>query len=186
MAKANSLQKGDYVEIDNEPLRVVEHEFVKPGKGGAFVRLKLKSCLNSAVRRETYPSETDIAEAAVLSTAFQFLYAEKSDYCCMNTETYEQFTIDIDTHREKGRYMKEGQEYGVVRWNERIIDIELPLKVTYEVQQAAPAVRGNTVSGATKGVAIQNDIQVQVPLFIEQGDTILVNTNTGKYVERVS
>lgn len=164
----------------------MEHEFVKPGKGGAFVRLKLKSCLNSAVRKETYPSETDILIAEVVSTPFQFLYAQPGEYHCMNTESYEQFTIQAKEHEERGRYLREGAEYTAVVWNDRIIDIELPLKVGYEVQQASEAVRGNTVSGATKSVSIQNDIQVKVPLFIERGDVILINTSTGKYVERVS
>lgn len=186
MARANVLQRGNYIEIDNEPLRVVEHEFVKPGKGGAFVRLKLKSCLNGAVRRETFPSETDIAEAEVSSVSFQFLYVQQGEYHCMNTETYEQFPIHITEHEEKGRYMVEGEEYAAAYWNDTIIDIVVPLKIAYEVQEAAEALRGNTVSGTTKNVKVQNGIQVKVPLFIERGDRILVNTTTGKYVERVS
>lgn len=186
MAKANALQKGDYVEIDNEPLRVVEHEFVKPGKGGAFVRLKLKSCLNSAVRKETYPSETDITAAEISSVPFQFLYAQGGEYHCMDTESYDQFVISAEEHKQKGQYMQEGGVYAMVQWNERIIDIELPLKIAYEVQEAAEMVRGNTVGGATKTVIIQNNIQVKVPLFIGKGDTILINTSTGKYVERVN
>ena len=185
--KANALQNGDYVEVGNEPLQVIEHEFVKPGKGSAFVRLKLKSCINGAVRKETFSSEVHVKEADITVHPFQFLYAGQGQYHCMNTETYEQFTIDINTHQERGRYMQEGEEYSLKMWDDKaIVDINIPTKVAYEVCEAAAAVRGNTVSGATKSVSIQNDVSVKVPLFINKGDKILVNTETGKYVERVT
>ena len=184
MPKANAMEKGMFVLLHNEPYRVVEREFVKPGKGAAFVRFKLKNCRNGSVLRETLDSEASVEEADISRLAAQYLYNDGSDYHFMDAETYEQFAIPIQSFQERGRYMLEGESYELIRWDERTIDIDIPLKIAFEVLDAPHAIKGNSVAGSTKIARIQNDIEVKVPLFIKTGDRILVNTTSGEYVER--
>ena len=124
MAKANSLGKGDFIEINNEPLQVIEREFVKPGKGGAFLRLKLRSCISGAVRKETYASEIDISQAEIIKRPIQFLYVEGQTYHCMDSENFEQFTISIERIAKKGKFLREGKEYVLLEWRNQYIDLD--------------------------------------------------------------
>ena len=182
--KASGLARGSILLFNGEPMEVQEREFVKPGKGGAFVRLRLKSCIDGAVRRETLASEATVEEALVETRAMQYLYSDGEHYVCMDMESYEQFEVPMGALGERGRLLQEGKEYSLVRWNEKIIGIEMAPKMAFEVLVAEEASRGNTVSGVTKSVEIQNGIAINVPLFIKRGDTIIINTETMEYVER--
>ncbi len=184
--KASALEKGMFALLKNSAYQVIEREFVKPGKGGAFVRLKLKDCVSGAVLRETMSSEASVEEASIERRPAQFLYADQNGYHFMDSDTYEQFSLPIENHEKTGNFMLEGDSYDVIMWDSTPIKIDIPLKMTFEVIDAPEGVRGNTVSGSVKTVTIQNDIAVKAPLFIKNGDHIVVNTESGEYVERAT
>ncbi len=186
MVRAGSIAKGMVLLMKDEPYVVTEREFVNPGKGSAFVRLKLKSLRTGQVLRETLKSNESAEEADVYDKDGQFLYADESGYHFMDAETYEQYLIERGGLEEKGTYMKEGDTYRIMMWENRPIDIVLPLKMTFTVVEAQQAVKGDTVTGASKVVTLETGRQVKVPLFIKPGDKVLVNTETGEYVERVN
>ena len=173
-----------YVVFKDSPHQVLEREFVKPGKGGAFVRLKLKASIGGAVLRETCNSEAVVEEADIERRLMQFLYREGENVVFMDAESYEQRDIDAGVLSPRTKYLVEGETYSVVSWNGSVIDIEMPPKVTLEVVETENAVRGNTVSGATKRARLQGGAEVQLPLFIKNGDRVVVNTETEEYVER--
>jgi elongation factor P len=186
MIKAGAIDKGMCLLIKGEPHLVADREFVNPGKGSAFVRLKLKNLRTGLVLRETLKSNEQAEEADVFERPAQFLYADDSGYHFMDSESYEQFTVDKTGLEEKGQYMKEGDSYTIVMWESTPIDINIPLKMVFVVTVAPEALRGDTVTGATKTVEVETGLQVKVPIFIKEGEKILVNTESGEYVERVN
>jgi elongation factor P len=186
MIKAGSIDKGMFLLIKDEPHQVTEREFVKPGKGQAFVRLKLKNLKTGLVQRPVIKSHESVEEIVVEEQPAQYLYADDTSYHFMDTETYEQFTVPLAGFEEKKNYMKEGDTYELVMWETTPLDIKLPLKEVYTVTLAEDAVKGDTVTGATKTITCETGLPVKVPIFIKEGDKILVNTDTGEYVERVN
>ena len=184
MIKAGQVSKGMFLRVTNEPYLVADSEFVNPGKGSAFVRLRLKNVKNGLVIRETIKSHETVEDIVVEFRDAQFLYSDSESYYFMDNETFDQFSVDIEGLEEKKKYMKEGEIYQLNWWEERPIDIKLPTKMAFTVTHAENAVKGDTVSGTTKLVSIETGIQVKVPIFIKQGDKILVNTDSGEYVER--
>ena len=186
MTKAGSIDKGMFLLVKDEPHVVTEREFVKPGKGQAFVRLKLKNIRTGLVQRPVIKSHESVEEIAVEEEDAQFLYADDSDFHFMSSETYEQFTIPISTFEDRRLYLKEGNTYSLLMWESTPLGIKVPLKEVYEVTDAEDAVRGDTVTGATKTVTVETGLPVKVPIFIKAGDKILVNTESGDYVERVN
>ena len=186
MIKAGAIDKGMCLLVKGEPHSVAEREFVNPGKGSAFVRLKLKNLRTGLVLRETLKSNEQVDEADVFERPAQFLYADDSGYHFMDAESYEQFIIDPDGLEEKGKFLKEGDSYTIVMWESTPIDISIPLKMVFTVTTAPEALRGDTVTGATKSVEVETGLQVRVPIFIKEGEKILVNTESGEYVERVN
>lgn len=186
MIKANAVDKGMFLLTKGEPHVVTDREFVKPGKGGAFVRLKLKNVRTGLVQRSVVKSHELVEEVSVEGEKAQYLYADDASYHFMNTENYEQFAIQREAFEEKKHFMKEGETYELVMWDSTPLDIKIPLKDTFEVTMAEEGSRGDTVSGATKMVTVETELQVKVPIFIKQGDKILINTSSGDYVERVN
>ena len=186
MIKAGAIEKGMFILLKDEPHLVTEREFAKPGKGQAFVRVKLKNVRTGLVQRPTIKSHETVEEITVEDHPSQYLYADDASYHFMNTETYEQFEVPVAGFEGKKNYMKEGDTYDIVIWDSTPLDIVLPLKETYTVSEAEDAVKGDTVTGATKTISCETGLQVKVPIFIKAGDKILVNTETGEYVERVN
>jgi elongation factor P len=186
MMKAGQVSKGVFLLFKNEPYQVTEREFVNPGKGSAFVRLKLKNVKTGLVIRETIKSQESVEDIVVETKDAQFLYQDASDYHFMDSENYEQFTLPIEGLEQRQKFLKEGEIYQVVFWEEKPIDIKLPFKMVFSVTRAEDAVKGDTVSGTTKMVTVETGLDVRVPIFIKKGEKILVNTETGEYVERVN
>ncbi len=186
MIKAGQIDKGTFLLLKNAPYTVAEREFVNPGKGSAFVRLKLKNLLDGSVLKETMKSQDNVEDISVEDKDCQYLYSDGENFHFMDNETYEQFEIPVVSMEEKALYMKDGDVYRVVIWDGKPIDIKIPYKVVYEVTEAAEALKGDTVTGATKVVTVETGLKVKVPIFIKQGEKILVNTDTGEYVERVN
>jgi elongation factor P len=186
MIKASEVSKGTFILIKNEPHVCVEREYVNPGKGGSFVRLKLKNIKNGIVVRQTNKTQDNLEDVNVDFRDVQFLYTDDESYHFMETKSYEQIAIPIESNEEKKDYLKDGEMYQVVFWENTPIDIKLPTKMVFTVSEAEKAERGDTVSGATKTITCETGLKVKVPLFIKTGDRILVNTETREYQERVN
>ncbi|MBN2509137.1 MAG: elongation factor P [Spirochaetales bacterium] len=185
--KAGQIENGMFILEKGEPFLVVEREFVNPGKGSAFVRCKLKNVLTGAVLKPTYKTPDNIEEATVTEHPCQYLYNDGASFHMMDNDSYEQFEIPMSGSLEdKQLFMKDGETYTVVFWEEKAVDIKIPYKIVYEVTEAEDAVKGDTVQGATKWVTIETGLKVKVPIFIKQGERIMINTDTREYVERVN
>jgi elongation factor P len=172
--------------IKGEPHIVSEREFVNPGKGPAFVRVKLKNVKTGFVIKETIKSQDSVEDVFVESKEAQFLYTDSDSYHFMDNQSYEQYAISIAGLEDRKNYLKEGESYQLVFYEDRPIDIKLPYKMVLTVVRAENAVKGDTVSNITKGVTVETGLEVKVPIFIKVGDRLLVNTETGEYVERVN
>ena len=186
MIKGGAIEKGMYILFKGDPYLVAEREFVNPGKGAAFTRCKLKNAKTGSVLKETIKTSDSVEEANVYDRDGQYLYADGDAYHFMDIESYEQFEISGAILSEKGRYLKEGDQYRIIMWESDPIDVVIPMKMVYEVTDAPDAVKGDTVTGATKTVVVETGLSVQVPIFIKAGDKIRVNTESGEYVERVN
>lgn len=186
MIKAGQIAKGQCLIWKGEPYLVTEREFVNPGKGAAFVRVKLKGLQSGKALQETIKTNETVEEADVYDRDAQYLYADDASYHFMDAETYDQFAVPREGLEDRVYYLKEGETYRVVMWESNPIDVTVPLKMVLEVAEAAEALRGDTVTGATKPVKTETGLEVKVPIFIKQGDKILVNTESGEYVERVN
>ena len=186
MIRAGAISKGTFLLIKNEPYLVVEREFVNPGKGSAFVRLKLKSLISGQVLKQVNKSQEMLEDVNVETREAQFLYADSDSLHFMDLETYEQFTMPLAGQEDKKLFIREGDTVQLSVWDEKPIDILLPYKIILSVTEAQAGLKGDTVSGATKPVTLETGLVVKVPLFIKAGDKILVNTETREYVERVN
>jgi elongation factor P len=186
MIKAGSIDKGTALLIKGTPFVVMEREFVNPGKGSAFVRLKLKSPSTGQVLRETYKTQDSVEDIVVSDKDCQYLYADAEAYHFMDLDTYDQFEIPMQGFEDYKLLMRDGDTYTIVFWEEKPLDIKVPYKVVYKVTEAEEAIKGDTVTGATKVVTVETGLQVRVPIFIKQGERIMINTENREYVERVN
>lgn len=186
MIKAGALEKGMAILIKGDPYVVVEREFVNPGKGSAFVRAKLKNPTSGQVLRETMKTQDQVDDIVVEDRDFQYLYSDGDNYHFMDVETYEQFEVPVASFEDYQYLIKEGETYTLIMWEHRPLDIKVPYKVVYTVTKAEEAIKGDTVTGATKVVEVETGLKVKVPIFIKEGERIMVNTETKEYVERVN
>ena len=186
--KAGDLAKGSFLLERNLPYMVVEREFVNPGKGSAFVRLKLKNLRDGSGQRVTHKSQDNIEEIDVQEFLAQYLYKDATNYIFMNSETFEQLEIPMSTLPDLQYFVREskGEEYRVVTWEDEILDVKLPPKVDLLVVQAEEVVRGDTATSVTKQVVLETGLHVRVPAFIHEGDKLRINVETKEYQERVN
>jgi elongation factor P len=173
------------LEIDGDPWVMTYFQHVKPGKGGAFVRTKIKNLRTGKTVDRTYRAGERVVEADVEDRTMQYLYAEADGLVFMDTSSYEQTTIPIKQVGEAKDYLQENAEVSVITYKGQPINIEIPSFVVAKVVQTDPGVKGDTASGATKPAKIETGATVLVPLFIKEGEKIRVDTRTGEYVERV-
>ncbi|MEM7249235.1 MAG: elongation factor P [Acidobacteriota bacterium] len=185
MIDTSKFRKGLKVEIDGQPFIMTESQFVKPGKGQAFNRCKFKNLISGATLERTYKSGESIAKADIVDEEMQFLYQSGDDYVFMNNRTYEQLELPSDQLGDAKNYLTENLEVQIQIWNGKPISVEPPNFVELEITQCDPGVRGDTVSGATKPATMSTGHVVHVPLFIEQGEWLRIDTRTGEYVDRV-
>ena len=184
--KAGAIAKGTFLLEKDIPYIVTEREFVSPGKGSAFVRLKLKNLRTGAVLKVTHKSQDIVEEIDVLDVTSQFLYSDGESFHFMNAETYEQYEIPMASMEDMQYFLKEGESYKVVRWEEEALDIKLPPKMDLIVTEAEEAVKGDSVTGSTKYVKVETGLTVKVPIFIKQGEKIRINVETKEYQERIN
>jgi elongation factor P len=185
MYESGDLRKGLKIEIDGEPYVIVQFEFVKPGKGQALYKCRLKNMLTGVQFDKTFRSGDKFNEANLEEVEMEYLYAEGDNYCFMNTTTYEQEFLNRDQLAEATHYLKENTRCNVLVFDGKPIDITLPNFMELKVTQADPWVKGDTASGDSKPATLETGYVVQVPPFVEEGEYIRIDTRSGEYVERV-
>ncbi|MCY3652474.1 MAG: elongation factor P [Acidimicrobiia bacterium] len=185
MVSTNDVKSGQALDLPDGLFLIIEKQHVKPGKGRAFVRMKLKNLLTGAVVDRTFRADEDVPQAIIDRRSHQFLYRDDLGYHFMNLETYAQFALTEEDVGEAKNYITEGATVLLPLYNDSPIGVELPASVELKVTGAEPAVRGDRVSGAAKPVTLQTGLVVQAPLFIDEGDTIKVDTRSGTYISRV-
>ena len=181
----SQFRNGLKIEIDGEPFVMTYFQHVKPGKGGAFVRTKIKNLRTGRVLERTFRSGEKVDEAEVEDKKMQFLYQDGEQLIFMDQETYDQVPFSTEQVGDAMKYLKENLDVDVVFWRGKPINIELPSFIEAEVTQCDPGLKGDTASGATKPATIETGAVIQVPLFIKEGEKIRVDTRSGDYVERV-
>jgi elongation factor P len=185
MATTSDIKKGVILKFKNEPWLVIEFQHVKPGKGGAFVRTKLKNIRDGKVVDNTFKTGETIEIEELERKKMKFLYTEGNNYYFMDPETYDQVSLPVEVIGDKAKFLKEDLDVDVVYHEGNPLTAELPIKIKYKVIEAPPAVKGDTASGSvTKTVVLENGLKLPVPIFIKEGDEIIVNTEKGEYVER--
>jgi elongation factor P len=186
MATTNDLRNGMVLNLDGNLMSVVEFQHVKPGKGGAFVRTKLKNILTGSVVDKTFRAGEKVEEARVEKRPMQFLYSDGDNLHLMDNQTYEQTSVPADLVGERVKFAKEGMDLSVAWYEGRILSAEVPMFVELEIVETDPGVRGDTAQGGTKPATLEGGAVVMVPLFVEKGTVIKVDTRTSTYIERVS
>ncbi|HCV23326.1 MAG: elongation factor P [Candidatus Latescibacterota bacterium] len=185
MADTTNFRNGFTIKLDGELFSIAEFQHVKPGKGNAFVRTRLKNVQTGAVIDRTFRSGDKVEEVRIERRESQFLYAEGEQFHFMDAETYDQSVISLAMVGEGASLLKENETVSVLVAEEKAIGVELPNFVEIEVTQTDPGVRGDTATGAVKPATLATGAVVSVPLFVNQGDVLKIDTRTGDYVERV-
>ena len=184
MYSTTDFRKGLKIEIDGTPFEIIEFQHFKPGKGGAMVRTKLRNILNGRVLDNTFRSGEKVERPNLESRDMQFLYHEGEQLVFMDMTTYDQMHMDAEATDGKANYLKDGQECRVLLYNEKPLDIEIPASLVLEVTETEPGAKGDTVSNVTKPATVETGAEIKVPLFINPGDKIKIDTRTGEYLER--
>jgi elongation factor P len=181
----NDLKNGITLELDNGLFQVVEFQHVKPGKGGAFVRTKIRNVRNGAVIDKTFNAGIKVEQAIVDRQDMQFLYKDGDDYVFMNTSTYDQMNVPSASLGDAADYLTEQMVAQIAQYQGEIIGVEIAASVELLIAQTEPGVQGDRVSGARKPATLETGKVLQVPLFVEPGDKVKVDTRTGEYITRV-
>jgi len=185
MYSTTDFRKGLKIEIDGEPYVIVDFQHVKPGKGGAFVRTRLKSLLSGNVIDPTFRSGDRVDKPDLEEREMQFLYETGGEYHLMDTQTFEQLFLTAEQMGESKDFLKENMVIKALFHNRRPIGVEVPMFVELKVVKSDPGMRGDTATGATKLATLESGAVIQVPLFVEEGDTLRIDTRTREYITRV-
>ena len=184
MTSSNDFKTGMTIQSDGNLWSIIEFQHVKPGKGPAFVRSKLRNLRTNAILDKTWRAGEKIATAHIDKDKMAYLYSMGDQHVFMNNESYEQVEIDASQIKQQLNFIIEGMEVNVISFEGEILGVDIPEKVTLLVTEADPAVKGNTATSATKDCIVETGFKLQVPLFVNKGDKIIINTNTGKYDTR--
>ena len=182
----SQFRNGLKIVLDSQPYVITYFQHVKPGKGGAFVRTKVKNLLNGKVLEKTFRSGEKVDEADIEERTMQYLYLDGDNLIFMDQETYDQLPFGAEVVGDSRNFLKENTEVDVLFWNGNAVNIELPAFVELAVSQTDPGMKGDTASGATKPATLETGATVNVPLFIKEGEVLRIDTRSGEYVERVS
>jgi elongation factor P len=185
MIDVNDLRKGVTFELDGQLLRVIEYHHHKPGRGNAVIRTKVRNLRTGAQFEKTFQSGDRVQDVRIEAREMQYLYHDGDLYTFMDGRTYEQIMIDAKLLEENVNYLKDGMGVVVQMNDDEPLGIEMPTAVELKVVQSEVAVRGDTATGASKYITVETGYRVQVPLFVNEGDTIRVDTRTGTYLTRV-
>ena len=187
MIRGGDIGKGTVLLIKNAPYLVVEREFVNPGKGTAFARVKMKNLKDGTVLTQTIKTPDMVEDAEVETRTCQYQYNDGENYIFMDAQSFDTVTVPESLNENLKYYLKEGEEYPIVIWEDEPIDVKVPQKMIFVVAESENYVRGDTVSnGGSKDAKLETGMSIRVPLFIEQGEKISVDTTTGKYDGRAN
>lgn len=182
----SEIRKNLKMMVDGKPYVVVDFQFVKPGKGQAFTRVKVKSLVDGSVLERTYKSGEKIEKADVEDRSMQFIYPEGENFVFMHEASGEQIIVPGDKMEDEAKWLSDGMTVDVTLWNGQPIGVSLPASVTLQISHSEPGIKGDTASGATKPATLSTGTVVNVPLFVNEGEWVRVDTTTGKYIERVN
>lgn len=184
MISTNDVRPGMALELEDGLFSIVDHQHVKPGKGKAFVRMKLKKIETGQVLERTFRADENVSQAIIDRRNHQYLYRDDLGFHFMDLEHYGQIVLSREDVADAAPYLVEGMTVSLSVFDGTPIGVDLPASVELEVAYAEPAVKGDTRTGATKGVRLETGLEIQVPLFVEQGDRVKVDTRTGDYLTR--
>ena len=184
MINATDLKNGVTFTLDGKPYKVVKYAHQKIARGGGTVKLSLRNLENGSFEEKTLNSSVKVDEISTLKKQLQYLYDNDGSAVFMNEKTYDQVEIPKKVIKDDLPYIKEGDNVSVLFWDEQPLSVDIPPKVKLEITETAPGVKGNSATNIYKPAKLENDLNVKVPLFIETGDFIMVDTRTGEYVER--
>ena len=184
MISVNDFKTGVTIEVEGNIWQVIEFQHVKPGKGAAFVRSKLRNLRNGNIQEKTFRAGERVSRAHIETKTMQYLYASGDTHAFMDTSTYEQIEMQTSQIEHELKFIKENMEVSLITYEGEIIGIDLPNNVELEVTETEPGLKGDTVSGGSKSATLETGLVVQVPLFINQGETLVISTSDGKYVSR--
>ena len=186
MYTTSDLRKGLKIEIDGDPYVITDFQFVKPGKGQALYRCKLKNILTGSTMDRTYRSADKLGKPDLRQRDMVYSYPEGDHYVFMDESTYDQVTVDKDVVGDMSFFLVEDMPVKVLFFNDTAIDLELPNFVEKEIVETEPGARGDTATNVTKPAKVDNGYEIQVPLFIKEGDWVRIDTRTGEYADRIS
>ncbi|UJF31267.1 elongation factor P [Paenibacillus hexagrammi] len=184
MISVNDFKTGLTIEVDGDLFTVQDFQHVKPGKGAAFVRSKLKNLRNGNTVERTFRAGENVGRAHIDNRAMQYLYASGSEHTFMDTETFDQISLEQDQLKWELNFLKENMMIKIMSYQGEILGINMPKSVELKVEETEPGIKGNTATGATKSAKLETGLNVQVPLFINEGDVLLIDTDDGKYISR--
>ena len=184
MISSNDFRPGVSIELDGAVWRVIESLHVKPGKGAAFVRTKLKNAQTGSQIEKTFRAAESVPQAVLEKSVMQYTYKEGDNYIFMDMQTFEESRLSVAQIGDRVKYLKENMEATVVMWGERVLEVELPNSVVLEVTQTDPGVKGDTATGGTKPAIVETGAQIMVPLFVTIGEKIKIDTRDDKYLGR--
>ncbi|MEM1240265.1 MAG: elongation factor P [Cyanobacteria bacterium P01_H01_bin.26] len=184
MISSNDFRTGTSIELDGSVWRVVEFLHVKPGKGAAFVRTKLKNVQSGSVVERTFRAGETLPQAILEKSVMQHTYRDGEQYVFMDMETYDEAQLSADQIGPQVKYLKEEMEVTVLRWNGQVLEVDLPNSVVLEITETDPGVKGDTATGGTKPATVETGAQVMVPLFISIGERIKIDTRNDSYLGR--
>ena len=182
---ASEIRVGMLIEYKNDLWQILKTQHVKPGKGGAFAQVEMKSVNKNTKLNERFRSSESVEKASLDETKFNYLYGDETDYYFMDPKSYEQINIKKETIGEKGKMLTENLEVSISFYNEKPLTVELPNQVTCTIDTTDVALKGQTVSSSYKPATLDNGVNIQVPPFIESGDKIIVDTRTMEYIKKI-
>ncbi|AQQ53018.1 elongation factor P [Planococcus lenghuensis] len=184
MISVNDFKTGLTIEVDGDIWRVMDFQHVKPGKGAAFVRSKLRNLRTGAVNEKTFRAGEKVAKAQIDNRRMQYLYANGDMHAFMDTETYDQIELPEKNLAYELKFLKENMDVQVIQYESEVLGVELPNTVELKVTETDPGIKGDTASGGSKPATLETGLVVQVPFFINEGDVLIVNTTDSSYVSR--
>ena len=184
MISTSDFHTGISVELEGEIYTILEFQHVKPGKGPAFVRSKLKNLRTGSIAERTFRAGEKMVKAHLERKEMEYLYRDDDSFHMMDMETYEQSTLSSEQIGEGVKYLKENDHLNVVMHGDKLLGVDVPLSVVLKVEETEPGLKGDTASGASKPATMETGLVVQVPLFVNSGDSIKIDTRSGSYIER--
>jgi len=184
MLSINEIKIGKVIEVNNEPYVILKTDHHKMGRGGAVLKVKLKNLINGNMLDKTFQGNDKAEEADTQKKKANYMYKDEDNANFMDNETYEQFTLSLDVVGEKIKFLKDGTDVDILYFQGNPVALDLPIKVELKVTSAPPGVKGNSAGNVMKQVELETGTTISTPLFVNEGDVIRVNTDTGEYVER--